>query len=379
MGSGCTNNNQFGTCFETISSNCIKWAGDATPQLNICTGDNITEDIQSIITSLLTLLNGSGITLSTVNTDCPLVASELGNSTSNLPNLLQAVINALCTVNNNLTTLTTQVNTPVSYNVVCLTPTANTTQAVLQAAINALCSLQTQVTALTAEVVDNSLSSTINTYVGNYLANAINSCGNSGINKTGTGATTEITFTGLMPIGSIIFYDDILTVFDSNGAGISGTGWCGWQICNGNNGTKDMRGFVPGGATNLPGVNAVANLNNIVDPIAQADATLSSNVQSIAGEAKHQLGVPEIPAIAPIITVVDPGHIHVVQMNTSSQSGNNTPCFVPNSVSGAPAAVPINTSKSYTNITATTPSFGGNQKHENRQPTYYGVFVKKVS
>lgn len=52
--------------------------------------------------------------------------------------------------------------------------------------------------------------------------------------------------------GMIMPYTGPTNVFDATGKGLSGQAMDGWAICNGNNGTLDMRGLAAIGATNVP-------------------------------------------------------------------------------------------------------------------------------
>lgn len=56
----------------------------------------------------------------------------------------------------------------------------------------------------------------------------------------------------VVPKGSILPYFGTMANFDATGLGLVGTVSEGWAICNGLNGTLDMRGMVPMGATNVP-------------------------------------------------------------------------------------------------------------------------------
>lgn len=56
----------------------------------------------------------------------------------------------------------------------------------------------------------------------------------------------------VVPKGGILPYFGAMTIFDATGLGLTGTPAEGWAVCNGLNGTVDMRGLVPLGATNVP-------------------------------------------------------------------------------------------------------------------------------
>jgi hypothetical protein len=76
----------------------------------------------------------------------------------------------------------------------------------------------------------------------------------------------------VMPGAMSAYYGDMAN-FSVDGRGIAGTVMDGWAICNGLNGTPDMRGMVPLGATSVPdsgagpvfdGVNANTNVGDKV-------------------------------------------------------------------------------------------------------------------
>lgn len=56
----------------------------------------------------------------------------------------------------------------------------------------------------------------------------------------------------VVPKGGILPYFGTMVNFDATGRGMVGTPSDGWAVCNGLNGTVDMRGLVPFGATNVP-------------------------------------------------------------------------------------------------------------------------------
>lgn len=60
----------------------------------------------------------------------------------------------------------------------------------------------------------------------------------------------------LVPKFGIVPYAGPLDLFSATGLGLPGTFMDGWAICNGNNGTPDMRGLVAIGATNVPSTGA---------------------------------------------------------------------------------------------------------------------------
>ena len=60
----------------------------------------------------------------------------------------------------------------------------------------------------------------------------------------------------MVPQGGILPYQGSLLHFDATGLGLNDSPMAGWAICNGLNGTPDLRGMVPVGATEVPSTGA---------------------------------------------------------------------------------------------------------------------------
>lgn len=88
----------------------------------------------------------------------------------------------------------------------------------------------------------------------------------------------------VVPKGSILPYFGSMTNFDATGLGLAGTPSEGWAVCNGLNGTIDMRGLVPIGATNVPSSGAGAPYEGVApgavnagDPIGADHVVIAAN------------------------------------------------------------------------------------------------------
>jgi len=144
----------------------------------------------------------------------------------------------------------------------------------------------------------------------------------------------------------------IATNFDSTGLGRLER--LGWAICNGENGTANMRGRVPVGFD--------SNTINPADNVWDADY---NRMGSVGGEKKHQLSEAELAE-----------HQHdtlegnIYRKNNFSQDDVPTVFFS----DGNPL------SASTTNFTGAfkTGKTGGNQAHENRQPFIVTLFIQKL-
>lgn len=364
MGSGCTSSNNTGKCFQSISSNCVKWQGEAIPALGICVNDTNTEVETIIIERLLKVIDGTGIDISNLELTCDFIKNQITNKDRDLATLLQILIDSSCTLKELIVKVQEQINIPVVYNTKCLNITTTTTEGIVQALIIAYCALQEEVNSITSQLNNTDISETINNTVGNYLSNNLNGCG---VAKTGSGANTTVHFFGAVPPFCPIPYLGSLSNFNSSGLGLAGTCYENWVICNGNNGTQDMRGYGFAGAINLPGVNS-ATLDAKVDPTLHGnDPDYNTNVLTKKGEVKHKLTVQELPAHNHALT--DPGHTHTYMgLVGISDNADDRIVMIPGTNTS---------SKAFTGITI-APT-GSSIEHENRQPTIYGVWIMRLS
>jgi hypothetical protein len=91
--------------------------------------------------------------------------------------------------------------------------------------------------------------------------------------------------------------------------GLPNTDWCGWAICNGNNGTPNMLGLIPVMATDISGN---------IPPIGYR----SFPYGSIGGEYYHTLTGPESGVAAHGHGVNDPGHDHFLRFKDRTSNFN---------------------------------------------------------
>lgn len=157
----------------------------------------------------------------------------------------------------------------------------------------------------------------------------------------------------------IDWYGDVTSNFDQTGAGL-GT-LAGYQICNGNANSPDLRGRFTVMPTNVPSQGA-PTLNGTVGTYTFKD---------IGGEVAHTLNESEIPTIDINSLMNDPGHSHSyvsVQLNKNHPSGTKD--------NEARYDQTENTSTSTTGITFAP--FGGGLPHENRPPYYALIKIIKT-
>lgn len=370
MGSGCKGNTPSKqACAQVFSTDCGIWQGPSVPILGICCGDTITEVETSIITKLLTVLDGTGIDLSMVNlNNATYLKTLLGIKDKNLLNLVQLLVDSDTNLRQLIADLNAKINVTgpsFTFDLQCLVdeccPPTLTRDQILQLVIDKLCQLNT----IVQQLQNNSggIGDTINNIVGDFLSSAIDTCSTTGIKKVGTGKDTKITIVGMPPPESYIPYFGTLSYFDASGKGMEGTPACGWFIANGLNGTVDMRGYTFAGCTN--GVGG-SSLEARVDPVLQGQPSLATSNKDARGEAFHKLTLPESPSHTH--SVNDPGHTHTVQ-GRAGQSDNADDRGVMESNGNQEST------RSTTGITIG--SVGGDQPHNNIQPTKYGVWITR--
>lgn len=303
MGSGCNSMN-INKPLNPISSDEVIYQGEPYAELNICTGDTVTEVEEAIINKILSLTqDGGDITLNgLVLSVCSDIEALVGTDV-NLLTVTQALVQYACIQKAQIAALKTQVQgvTTGTIDFKCITaPTTYSIPNALQAIITDHCNLKTQV----ASLVNASNSTTIiSTAITSALTGLITTPGGNGLKKIVSGNNVTYSITGMVPPYSYIPYMGPLTNFDSSGKGLSGTSCEGWYLCNGANGTYDMRGFVPVGAIQgVPG----GTLAAIVNPA--SDATMNYALGVTGGNAKLPLVANNVPAHTHPVN--DPGHKH---------------------------------------------------------------------
>jgi len=397
MGSAC-NNSVSNNYFEKLTPDTgIVYTGPTITALGICTGDRLNEVEAVLLQKILDYATGVGISIPSIDlTTCTAFTSCItccNNGCTDLPCLLECYKTAICTIWGDVQTLQSQVSALLDgpYNTGCLTglPTNPTLNQIIQQLILQFCTLQTQVATLTTQVTN--LTTGLPVQIGNFLLNALTTCqGTTTLVKTGPGASAQIAFKGFVPIGAIMPYaGPTANKFDPTGLGLANTDVCGFALCNGNNGTVDMREQVPvgcgagvmGGST-LPSNASGANYALGV-LVGQASVTLLSNQSGFPGSA---------------ITIVDNGHDHVLYFNqrngnftTNGSNGYMDATSVPGSNTGGTAPfVPANNvvsgstiqakiSKSYSNISISATATNAQQSHENRQPSRALLYIQRIA
>lgn len=433
MGSGCGSNNNNNGYFGTpIPDKGVMYTGPAIPALDICTGDYLNEIEAIIFAKLLEFMEGKGIQVPEINLEeCPFIQEFITccSTDKSLEKLFTILFKAICSLKTDLTSLEDKVDEilNITFNLRCLTVSNPTIGNVINEIIREFCLLKTRVEVLEATVIDlqkqidelsvsileeltELINSIIDTRIGNYLLNHIFSCGGFGLSKTGSGATATLQFNGMVPPYCPIPYVGPLSNFDNNGIGLPEKGMCGWYICNGQNNTPDMRGYTFASATT--GVTGLG-----------LDSRVSSNPTNYldkVGEQKHVLTTAELPSTGTSSGSLTLPVVYAANASSSDPFGdgatNSTGATTYVNYKGLPAVPPGNTNFSFSTspavsvgsikgtyeyglaygyrpnsfweskgavrtktVGSTGSGSGENQPHENRQPTYHGVWIMRFN
>jgi len=377
MGSGCKQTSLSKFCVEPVSSNCVIYKGDPIPALDICTGDTITEVEQVIINRLLSVLDGTGITLSQVTLEnCPYLNVLFGNKDKTLANLFQLLIDSDCNLKSLIDAINQKINQTGNnfvFDLKCIpVPATLSIDTIVQSIIDAHCLLNTKVD----QLITNSGSTTIiNQVVNSLLTNLIT--GPTGVKKTITNGVVHYDLLGMVPIGAVIIYDGPLSNFDSSGKGLPNTEVANWRLCNGEGGTKDYRGIVPVGA--IQGMGG-GTLSDNVNPVLNADATMNYSVGSRGGSAKNILKKENLPNYDITSTNVKVTSIakNVVRKWARMQDSNSRVYSFGNDYSGGdPTDYNLYTESVSGSVTINT---GGSGKaHDTRMPYEAVIYIKRIA
>lgn len=354
--------NCYNGCTEIISDRCVKYTGIDVPVLGIKTGDSLSYVEQALITFLTSTLDGTGIKidLGDINV-CALVQNYLptcGDLT--IVDISKTLIQAACDLQEQVDNINTTLNIlNADYTIGCLTDVtaSSDTHAIVQAVINTLCTLQTDFNLLLASLPNTYVSiDDIDTYIQTYLENTYNS---------------SLYSSRMVPYAVVAYYGP-LTNFDSTGAGVGN--WNKIYLCNGNNGTPDLRGRGIVGAINgVPG----PTLNPAVDPAVSGNPNYS--LGDVVGVNQVTLSLSEMPnhnhnLVTVVSTdVTDPGHSHTFQgVTNSSGDGNGGRQSVPTTRTTDPALTGITVDVT---VDVTCQNNGGGLPHTNIQPVNAAYWI----
>lgn len=351
--------NCYGGCTEIVSDKCVMYTGVDVPVLGVVKGDSLSYVEQALITFLTSTLNGSGITIEIDAADyCELVSQYLQEcSTVTALDLFKALVKAACNIQGQIDTINTTLTTlNADYDASCLSGVTNSsdTHDVVQAIITKLCEIDVDLTALALDVDTNYVKiSDLNTYIAAYIA------------STATGTR----YSSRMVPYSILPYYGSLGFFDATGAGIAGTEWEDIYLCNGLNGTPDMRGRAAVGAiVGVPG----GALDSAVDPGSSA-FNPNYSLGTLSGANSITLVEAQIPSHTHTI-LASGDHTHTVTALATTDTGVGA--LVGGSTDTAnDGEATTSTDGSHTH---TANSTGGGAAHANNQPAigvYFIMFI----
>jgi microcystin-dependent protein len=360
--------NCYNGCTQIVSDQCVRYTGTDIPVLGIQTGDSLSFVEQALIGFLTSTLDGSGIIITLdPSVYCNVVTKYLptcGEITAVV--LFEALIKATCdlqaqitaingsitTINNTLTTLEGPYN--ISNCLQGVTSTSGTHN-ILQAVISTLCSFITTVEA------DYALLTEIPVIIQNYLANNVT-----------TGNVSE----KMIPYTALPFFGPIAGNFDTTGAGLAATIWEKIYLCNGQNGTPDLRGRTVVGVTTGMGGGAYSSAVNpsLGNPDYLLNVPLGANFVTID---KTQMPLHSHPGSTIIVELSDPGHAHTFTYLDKGNPGNGAESIDLN----GPSTFTTQTSKTGITVSkaeVTVAGEGGGLAHPNFQPgigSYYIMYI----
>lgn len=306
----------YNGCVDIVSDQCVRYTGLDSAPLNIQTGDTLLSVENTLISRVVSFLNGSGITI-TVDPSyyCTVVSQYLPvGVTPTVPQLFTALVRAACSLEGQIDTVYETLDVlNADYTIGCLTgvTASSDTHAIVQATINKLCTTVADLDALELNVDTNYVKlADLDALIAAYIASS-----------SGGGSTQQ--YLKMVPFVAYEYYGP-LTNFDGSGIGIPTNGFFKVYLCNGLNGTPDKRGRVTVGAiNNVPG----APLDATVNPANAGNPNYS--LYTTAGSNTVTLITSQIPVHTHSTTVVASGsvgdHTHIIMGGTGPGSSGAAP------------------------------------------------------
>ena len=377
MSNNCSN--CYNGCTEITSDKCVKYTGVDVPVLGIKNGDSLSYVEQSIIGFLSSTLDGTGILPVIKPSDvCSTVDKYLPDCDPiSLNNWLTALLKALCALEDTVAEIPSP-NPATPYDVDCLSVTDNTsTIDVLQSVIYKVCTVAEQLNNFITYVDATYVKiSDINTYIENYI---------------NTQPTEQLISNRMVPYSIVAAWGpNFLNNFNASGVGIGD--WDRIFLCNGQNGTPDLRGRVIVGVTAMPGG---GGYDAAVDP------TISGNPNYVLGGTygfnSVALSVGQLPAHShantAASTITPASHEHFIasmgsanetdpptatnQIRQSKTGAGNLGYALRGTSSDATVGITSEVTLSV-NTTITNVDTGGGLGHPNYQPgrgLYYITYI----
>lgn len=363
--------NCYNGCTEIVSDRCVKYTGIDVPVLGIQTGDSLSFVEQALITFLVSTLDGTGIKIDLTGINvCDLVQKYLPTCGDlSIVDISKALIQAACDLQDQVDIIVAdivEINDQLdiieaNYDVKCLTVVTPSikpfsgTHAILQATIDTLCALVLDLN--TNYVRYDELDQLIQVYLDE---------------------TSSSLYSSRMIPYAVVPYFGPITFFNSSGAG-SGS-WNRIFLCNGENGTPDLRGrSLTGAIVGVPG----PTLNPVVDPAVSA-ANPNYSLYDNAGANQITLLDTQIPlhthANTALSTVDENGgHTHNIKygLGGSGTLYPETP-YISDIIGGTGGETTV----SLTGITVATAitnvagPIGGGLPHANIQPVTACYYIQ---
>lgn len=311
----CTN--CFNGCAETVSDQCVKYTGIDIPALGISNGDNLLTVENAIINFLVPAINGTGIK-PIIDPDiiCDIVKGYLPACTTctgfTLNEVLVAIVKSICDIQTQIDAIDATLNTlNADYTIGCLTgvTASSDTHAIVQAVINNLCSLNSAFSILVASLPNTYVAiANFTTLIQSYL---------NSVNYLALAKDRMIPYAAIPYFGPLSNYP---AVGDSLSLTGPGTGyWAKVYLCNGLNGTPDLRGRTLVGVTTGMGGAAFPS-GSPVNPATPGvpDYTISTTTGlpiTEYGDCIVTLNVGQIPNHnhpGSTVAITDPEHFHLM-------------------------------------------------------------------
>tara|TARA_R110000868_G_scaffold275101_2_gene534798 strand:- start:527 stop:1411 length:885 start_codon:yes stop_codon:yes gene_type:complete len=148
----------------------------------------------------------------------------------------------------------------------------------------------------------------------------------------------------------------------------------GWLLCDGTNGTLDLRDKFIVGAGSTYAVGATGGVDTVTLSVAQMPSHTHTVAGTTAADGIHTH------------TVSDPSHAHGYSIivngggassGGASTAGANTPFSTPTGASGTGISIVAGGAHQHS-ISGTTTSIGSGNSHENRPPYYALCYISKI-